>query len=117
MALLTDNGMNCHENFDVILSWSTANHAGSTVIAGVLRNIRYALMEHIEVRVTLLDAKGEKVCRGTDLVSGRLVRDEQTSFNVTLPAAAVPGCRLAFTCKYTGDETAWQQSFETDFAG
>lgn len=116
MTMPTTSEISRYENFDARLSWSSVTHASSTIITGMLRNIRYALMENIEVWVILLDAKGKKINRGTDFIIGRLARDEQAPFSVTLPAVAVPGCRLAFTYKYLGDETAWQQSFEVDFA-
>ena len=116
MTIHAATGIKSYENFDIRMTWLVAISAGSTAIAGELRNIRYAMMENIEVRVTLLDAKGEKVGQGTDFIAGRLTRDERTPFSITLPAAAAPGSRLAFTYKYHGDETAWQQSFEAELA-
>ena len=89
-----------------------------TVIDGVIQNIRYAMMEDIEIWVALLDSGGKTVSRAVDLVMPlRLNMDETASFRVMFPVVVSHGAKLVFTYKYTGDDggdgTKWMQSFDS----
>jgi hypothetical protein len=113
-----------YSNFDVKMAWEVKAIGGNTVISGVIRNVRYAIMEDIEIWVTLLDANGKTtVHRGVDyVVPKRLDLNDIAAFSVELPAVAPHDAKLVFTYKYNvsdggGDEGGsggnWMQSFES----
>jgi hypothetical protein len=110
-----------YENFDVKMGWSVVADTGATTVSGVLKNVRYATMEEIEIWVAVLDSSGKVVKRSVDnVVPRRIDRDDVAAFRVVVPVAAAPGTRLQFTYKYLGfdgggndgDGTGWMQSFE-----
>lgn len=107
-----------YNNFDVKMSFKIKTIDTTTVIDGIFRNIRYALMEDIEIRVVLLDGRGNTVCRTVEfVVPGRLDMDETATFSLVLPTVVPHGSKLVFTYSYCGcdggDGTKWMQSFET----
>lgn len=100
------------------MAWNIQTIDRKTVIDGVIQNIRYAMMEDIEIWVALLDSNGKTVSRAVDLVMPlRLNRDETASFRVMFPIVAAQGAKLVFTYKYAGDDggegTKWMQSFDS----
>jgi hypothetical protein len=107
-----------YNNFDVKLAWDIKTIDRKTVIDGVIQNIRYAMMEGIEIWVALLDSNGKTVTRAVDLVMPlRLNMGETTAFRVMFPAVVPQGAKLVFTYKYAGydggDGTNWMQSFDS----
>lgn len=101
------------------MAWDIKIINGHTVIDGFFKNVRYVMMEDIEIWVSLLDVHGKTIHRGVDLVTpNRLDKEATTSFQITLPTVAVNGAKLAFTYKYIGDDggegTKWMQSFESN---
>ncbi|BCS52266.1 FxLYD domain-containing protein [Geobacter sp. SVR] len=107
-----------YTNFDASLTWEVTSTATETVISGTFRNVRYALMENIEIWVTLRDTKGMQVARAVDYIF-RLDRDDTAPFSVKLAAPASGEASLLFTYKYQGSDggdgaTAWMQAFESD---
>lgn len=107
-----------YSNFDVKMTWDIKVIDSKTVVAGVVKNIRYAMMEDIEIWVASLDSNGKIVGRAVDLVMPRrLDMDETTDFRVTLPFVVPSGTKLIFTYKYAGydggDGTKWMQSFDS----
>lgn len=107
-----------YSNFDVKMTWDIKTIDRNTVIAGFIQNIRYAMMENIEIWVALLDSNGKTVSRAVDLVMpSRLDIDETNDFRVMFPIIVPHGAKLIFTYKYDGfdggDGTKWMQSFDS----
>ncbi len=110
--------MKQYSNFDVKMTWDIKNIDRKTVVDGYIKNIRYAIMEDLEIWVVLLDSNGKTVCRGVDLIlPRRLDKDESAPFKIEFPIVVSHGAKLVFTYKYTGcdgaDGTDWMQSFES----
>lgn len=115
-----------YAQFDVVMAWDTKVADGKTVIDGVVKNVRYAYMYDLEIRVAALDDAGKVRAKGVALIIPRkLDMNESADFTVKLPAAVGPGTRLRFTYLYRGSEgdegfggglergPNWMQSFET----
>jgi hypothetical protein len=108
-----------YAQFDAKLAWEVKAVDGSTVIDGVVQNIRYYEMSNLEVWIFSLDANGKEVHRGVDFVF-RLMENEAGPFTIKIPRVA-SGTRLQFLYKYLGlngdsesaDAVSWSQSFET----
>jgi hypothetical protein len=106
-----------YEQFDVKMAWKVTSSQGSTVIDGVVKNIRYFEMSQLEVRVLSLDNKGNEVHRAVDFVN-TLRENEAGAFSIKFPLLA-SGSRLRFLYSYIGSDgggefsaVAWMQSFE-----
>ncbi|KAB0668741.1 hypothetical protein F6V30_15380 [Oryzomonas sagensis] len=110
-----------YAQFDVNMGWDVTTAKGTTVINGVIQNIRYASMEDIEIWVSSVDANGKTVSRSVNyVIPRRLEMGDLTPFSITLPTAAPPGTKLIFTYKYNGSDGGpddgsinWMQSFES----
>jgi len=107
-----------YSNFDVKMAWEITTIDRKTVIDGVIQNIRYAMMEDIEIWVAVLDPNGKTVSRAVALViPRRLDMDRITIFRVMFPIVVPHGAKLVFTYKYDGcdggDGTKWMQSFDS----
>ncbi len=50
-----------YEKFDVQMAWEVTSAQGSTVITGVVKNIRYFEMSQLQIQVSSLDDNGKKV--------------------------------------------------------
>jgi len=113
-----------YSQFDVDMAWKVKTVDGNTVISGVVRNVRYATMEDLEIWVALYDAKAKLLGRAVCYVLPRqLDMDDTAPFDVKLPVAASPGSKFIFTYKYNGFDGGgsdgmsggggnWMQSFE-----
>lgn len=109
--------MQQHSDFDVKLSWHIRTIDRKTVVEGLIQNIRYQIMEDIEVWVALLDSRGKTVSRAVDIVMPRrLDMNETTVFSARFPVVVPHGAKLVFTYKYSGsdggDGEKWMQSFD-----
>lgn len=107
-----------YSDFDVSMTWTVQTIDRKTVFDGAIQNIRYAVMEEIEIWVAILDTNGKTVSRAVDLVMPRrLELDGTTAFRVTIPIVVPHGARIVFTYKYSGDDggegTKWMNSFES----
>ena len=108
-----------HSHFDAQLAWQVTTTPGSTVVSGVVKNVRYFKMTDLEVWVYALDAAGKEQHRGMDFVFP-LLQDEAGPFSVKLPQLA-SGTRLRFLYSYVGlnddgpspDAVQWSESFES----
>ena len=109
-----------YEQFDIKMAWEVKTIDGLTVIDGVAKNIRYVVMDDLEIRVASLDAKGKDVHRAVDFIHS-LRENEASPFRLKIPQAA-SGSRLRFTYRYIGntgggesrDALPWMQSFESE---
>jgi hypothetical protein len=109
-----------YTQFDAKLAWEVKSLDNSTVINGVIENIRYYEMSEVEVWVYALDANGKEKHRGVDMVY-QIKQNEANSFTVKLPRLD-SGTRLQFLYRYLGlngdggDGSVavyWSQSFES----
>lgn len=110
-----------YEKFDVQMAWEVTSAQGSTVITGVVKNIRYFEMSQLQIQVSSLDDNGKKVhqnaSKAVDFIS-TLRENEAGSFTLKLPQLA-SGSRLRFIYSYIGTSggrsggTSWEQSFES----
>ena len=109
-----------YEQFDIKLAWEVKTVDDSTVIDGVVKNIRYYKMDELEIWVMSLDAVGKVVHRATDFVYS-LRENEVAQFTLKIPRLA-SGSRLRFLYRYIGNEgggdsggaLSWRQSFESE---
>jgi len=112
-----------YSQFDVKMGWAVTGVNSSTIINGIIKNVRYTTMDNIEIWASLVDAKGKLLTRSVDYVLPiRLDRDDVAPFNIILPTAAPTDSKLIFTYKYVGEDggaegggsTKWMQSFESE---
>jgi hypothetical protein len=107
-----------YSQFDVALAWEIKEAGSETVVEGVLKNLRYALMDGIEVWIAVVNAAGETIARSVCFIVPRQVMlDEVVPFSVKLPVLVEPSMLLKFTYKYDGSDGGegggkWMQSFE-----
>ena len=110
-----------YSHFDAKLGWVINADKNVTKISGIFQNSRYALMENIEVWVSVLDDNGKVSVRSVDyIIPDRLARDDFAPFSVTLPIVTSATTKFLFTYKYNGSDGGenggsnnWMQSFET----
>lgn len=113
-----------YSQFDMVMAWETKNEGAHTVVDGVVKNVRYFVMNGVEVWVAVLDDSGKVASRSVSfIIPTQLYQDQSAEFSVKLPVRVEPGTRLRFTYKYKADEggdngrgpgiTDWMQSFET----
>lgn len=108
-----------YSQFDAKLAWEVTSTGNSTVIDGVIKNIRYYEMDELEIWVGSLDGQGNEVHRSAAFVT-TLKENETASFTLTLPLVT-PGTKLRFLYHYIGNDggnessgaTRWSQSFES----
>lgn len=108
-----------YSQFDAKLAWEVKTDGNSTIIDGVVKNIRYYEMDGLEIWVSSLDAKGKEMNRAADFVYN-LKENETAQFTVKLPKLA-SGSKLRFFYSYygfegggdSGDDARWSQTFET----
>jgi len=108
-----------YAEFDLKLAWEVKPVEGSTVIDGVVKNIRYYQMDELEIWVLSLDAEGKVVHRAADFVYS-LKENEVAQFTLKLPRLA-SGSRIRFMYRYIGiegggdsrDSMSWRQSFDS----
>ena len=108
-----------YAQFDVKMAWEVKSAQGSTVINGVVKNIRYFEMDQLEIQVSSLDVTGKEVHRTVDFVN-TLKENEAGAFTLTLPLLA-SGSRIRFIYSYIGSDggggfsaLSWMQSFESE---
>ena len=106
-----------YEKFDVQMAWEVRSAKGSTVIDGVIKNIRYFEMSQLQIQVSSLDENGKKVHQAVDFIN-TLRENEAGTFTLKLPQLE-SGSRLRFIYSYIGTDggrsggTLWEQSFES----
>lgn len=106
--------------FDAKFAWQVKSAGSSSVIEGVIQNIRYYEMNDLEIWVFLLDARGKEVFRTVDFVYS-LKENEAAQFMLKIPHVA-SGAKLRFLYRYLGHEgggesgsaTRWSQSFKSE---
>jgi hypothetical protein len=108
-----------YSQFDMALAWEVTTAGKETVVDGVVKNLRYAVMDGIEVWIAVIDAAGKAGVRSVCYVIPRQIKlDEVAPFCVKLPVLVEAGTLLQFTYKYQGTDGGeggvnWMQSFES----
>lgn len=108
-----------YSQFDMTLAWEVKAAGQETIVEGVLKNLRYAFMEGIEIWIAVVDAAGKAGARSVCyVIPNRLRQDEVAPFCLKLPILVEAGTRLQFTYKYQGSDGGeggvnWMQSFES----
>jgi len=110
-----------HAAFDYKYAWSTLNTDQGVVIEGVMKNVRYAFIESIEIKVELQGKDGKTIARASDFPRPQQTREGDVShFGLLLkdskPAA---GDIFQFTVHYKGNEgdtsrVNWISIFKVD---
>jgi hypothetical protein len=109
-----------YAQFDVKMAWQARVVGEELFIDGVVKNIRYAEMDSLEIRASLRDSRNNAVARSTSfIIPHRLKLDESAPFSLKLPLQTAPGGKLLFTYQYRFQEAGedgdrWMQSFETE---
>jgi PBP1b-binding outer membrane lipoprotein LpoB len=113
-----------YAQFDLVMGWDTKVTDSKTIIEGVVKNVRYAYMYDLEIRVAVLNAAGKTGEHGVAFVIPRqLEMDQMADFSVKLPVAVEPGTKLRFIYRYRGSDAGdsdggmdkgvdWMQSFD-----
>jgi hypothetical protein len=104
-----------YSQFDVAMAWEIRAAGPDTVIAGVIKNLRYSYLDGLEVWVETRDASGKTGARSVCfIIPHQLRQDEIASFSITLPVRAEPGTQLRFSYRYRGTEDGGgnQHSFD-----
>ncbi|MBU5614563.1 FxLYD domain-containing protein [Geomonas azotofigens] len=112
-----------YKQFDVLMGYEVRPADGSTVVQGIVKNVRYFRMRDLEIWAAHLDARGKVLAQGmTFIMPSELGLDQSADFTIKIPEAVPPGDRIRITYKYfgsdggthgLGDGTNWMQSFET----
>jgi hypothetical protein len=103
--------------YDLVLAWEVRGVGADTVVDGVVKNVRYAHLEDLEISVALLDQAGEAGERAVCFIIPRQLRlDQAASFSIKLPVRVEPGARLRFNYRYqsTEDGAGNRQSFDVE---
>jgi hypothetical protein len=107
-----------YSQFDAKLAWEIKSIGDSTVVDGVVQNIRYYEMDELEIWISELDDKGKDVHRAAAFINS-LRENETGQFSVALPRVK-PGTKLRFLYHYVGHDggtesgsaSRWSQAFE-----
>ncbi len=105
--------------FDAKLAWKVTTNDKATVIDGVVKNIRYYMMDELEIWVWVVDANGRETDRAATFVPG-LRENEAAPFTIELPKLA-SGTKLRFMYRYIGNDGGgdsggddwWRQTFDS----
>ena len=109
-----------YSQFDAKLAWEVRSTGNSTVIDGMVKNIRYYLMNEFEIWVWSRDDRGKETHRSVAFVYS-LKENEAGQFTLELPLLA-SGTKLRFLYRYIGHEGGgesgsaswWSQSFASE---
>ena len=95
-----------HAAFDYRYAWSTLNTYQGVVIEGVMKNVRYAFIESIEIKVELQGKDGKTIARASDFPRPQQTREGDVShFGLLLKdSKPVAGDTFQFTVHYKGNE-------------
>lgn len=112
-----------YASFDVKVAWNTDLSGDKLIVNGLIKNIRYAQIEDIDVTVSLLDNDGKVIAVGGALpIPIALKSYDYESFSAPLKGGGLrPGSKLQFVIRYRvneGDQDnyTWMSSFTADAA-
>lgn len=111
-----------HAAFDYKYAWKTTATDNGLLIAGVMKNVRYAYIDSVLLTVNAIDKDGKIVVHATEFPMPQQTRqDDECFFSLLLKnVKPVPGDILQFQVHYTGNEgepdgtVNWHSSFKVD---
>lgn len=111
-----------YADFDYKYAWKTTVADNGFLIDGVMKNVRYANIDSVQLTVNVVDKDGKTVAKATDFPMPQQTREgEECSFSLLLKdIKPAPGDILQFQVYYTGTEGGldghidWHGSFRVD---
>lgn len=111
-----------HSDFDYRVAWRTIQSEKGLVIDGIMKNVRYAYTESLDLRISLIDKYNKVRARGTTFpVPQHSQLDEEIPFTIILPKVFIEqGDILRFMIHYKASEGGhnngidWRSSFAVD---
>ena len=110
-----------HSAFDFRVAWKTSQTDKGALVQGLMKNVRYAYVEGVEVTVSLVNKDGKVLARRTDFaVPQQVAMGEVREFDLPLSHVAFSsGDKLEFTIRYRANEGGedsftWMSSFTVD---
>jgi hypothetical protein len=112
-----------HDAFDYRTAWRTSQVGSAILIDGVLKNVRYAYIDDLDLMIQVVGQDGTVRSRATVFPIPQHSRmDEVVPFSAKLPdVTLVPGDTLLFMLHYRGNEGGdgndgidWHSSFTVD---
>jgi hypothetical protein len=109
-----------YAQFDAKLAWEVTSTEDTTVIDGFVQNIRYHMMDDLEIWVWVIGSQKKAAQRASAFIYS-LRENEIAQFRLGLPRVA-SGTRLQFLYRYAGNDgggesgvaARWSQSFESE---
>lgn len=108
-----------HREFDLDMGWNTTREGTSLIVTGYVKNIRYFIMQDLELQIATLDAKGNVMARQSyAIIPTSLGQGDSSRFSVRLPSKPGTESGLRFQYNYRAFEGAdmslsWMNSFDT----
>jgi hypothetical protein len=111
-----------YADFDYKYAWKTTAADKGLLIAGVMKNVRYAFIDSVLLTVNAIDKDGKIIATATDFPMPQQTRQDEVSFFSLLlkDVKPAPGDILQFRVHYTGNEgnpdgtVDWHGSFKVD---
>lgn len=111
-----------YADFDYKYAWNTTATDEGTLISGVIKNVRYAYIDSVVMKIALLDKEGKKVAEASGFPMPQQSREGDTCHFSILLAQSKPvrGDIFQFQIQYTGNEGGnqsgvnWYSSFKAD---
>lgn len=111
-----------HSDFDYRVAWKTFQSDKGFVIDGIMKNVRYAYIDSLDLTISVIGKNNKVRARGTSIPVPQHSRiDEVIPFAVKLPnVSAEQGDILQFLIHYKGSEGGrnegidWRSSFAVD---
>jgi len=96
-----------HKDFDLRYAWNTSQTDQGIRIDGIVKSVRYASMDDLEVNVALLDKDRKVIGQGSTFVAPPALKiDDLRGFNLLIKDAKLsPGDMLQFVVDYKATES------------
>ena len=106
-----------YSQYDIVMAWEIRASGPETIISGVIKNVRFAYLDGLEVWVAALDDSGKTgASSACFIIPSQLKQDQIATFDIKLPVPAQPGSQLRFSYKYQNSEDGGgnRQSFDVE---
>lgn len=97
---------NRHAAFDYKYAWKTVTTDQGVMVEGIMKNVRYAFIDSIDIKVDLQDKDGKTVASASDFPMPQQTREGDVSHFGLLLTGGKPaaGDTFQFTVHYKGNE-------------